>query len=788
MMAGAAPPAAGPAGGRRPGGGVPKAQRRRRGLRRRDIAVLGGCLIGVVLSVQQEGSVSLRKGFSIAWDEELTDDQVRRLPRPHLVDLDGDGDREIVAAASPYKVVAFSNFRSSRAFGDFYQELVTKAYASATSPIIGLGVGYLTRDADNASAATPAPSAAAGAKPRPRPQYVVTVTDDYQVTCYDSKLKQEWSIRLPVPDRWRSAEVEDDDDYGDLRGAYDWFIPQHASVMVLPNQVFQNDSGLVVVAVDVQAPGKEDKEQGEQPAALKGAHFSYYGLHGKDGELRWKHDASDFHEDDNIEEHVRAQHNYKLMAKHLEQHMGEQDWRYYRRNIIAALPHSYTHPHDVRMQVSRFAPRHKRKLREALHTADRGGPEIKDKSKDRRRSADDYGELGDRVRALLQWRRRRPVMPKPNVIVVHTKHGIEAVHLYTGRTLAQVGPMHEGWTYEDVNDDSVIDAIHTQIGDTGGLDTNSRSNWGKQGPKCLGLVWSGVPVSQTLQYNKSICIDGGLLHQFEFLKTLLRGDEDNEGTESNALGGFQLPGWGGRDHFDEHLTAAPPLAVHRHVHEVEHHGAIKYRTDVLFYISSGFVTCLDGHTGNVRWHADTDSAFGAHAAGVHLGHQADGEKGADETALDPRFRAQVHELPAHAHMRAYSLMTKTEPHPQDDVVTIRNIYYVYPTQFVLAVGTKVLSVLNAASGHLEEEFRLEQPALAPVMVDDFNGDGVNDIIVVSKGGIWGVVARRRAAANVITATLVCVMGLLGLLFVSHYTAQAGADRYSRRSALHRSTD
>eukprot|EP01065_Artemidia_motanka_P032474 TRINITY_DN39489_c0_g1_i1.p1 TRINITY_DN39489_c0_g1~~TRINITY_DN39489_c0_g1_i1.p1 ORF type:complete len:758 (+),score=225.79 TRINITY_DN39489_c0_g1_i1:75-2348(+) len=742
------------------------AGRRRKGPRRRDMAVLGGCLIGVMLSLQQEGTVSFRKGFSAPWDEQMGDDQVRRLPRPVLTDVDGDGTKELVAAVSPYKVAVLSNFRRARDYGDFYQEIVPRASAQTTAPIIGLGVGTFTPP--NASATT-------GPK-----QTVITVTDDYLVTCYDSKLKQIWALRLPVPEH--NGEPGTEDDYGDER-FYDWFVPQHASVLVLHNQVYVNDTGLVVVAVDVQAPSSaEDKAEGEEPAATKGTHFSYYGLHGGDGSLRWKHDATDFHDDDNVEEHVRTQHNYKLTAKHLEQHMGEQDWRYYRRNVIAAMPHSYTHPHDIRLQLSRFAPRHRRKARAAQHSADKSGPELKDKSKDRRHSADDYGELGDKVRALMQWRKHRPDTLPPNVIVAHGRRGLEAVHMYTGRTLAQVAPLHEGWLYEDVNDDSVLDAVHTQIGDTGGLDTMSRAAWGKQTSKCLGLVWSGAPVSQTLQYNHSICIEGGLLHQFEFLKTMMKGDEDNEGTGTNALGGFQLPGWGNRDHFDESITAAPPLSVHRHVHVMN--GAAKYQTDVLFYISSGFVTSLNGHTGLTNWHVDTDSAFGAHAGG----QSTTGEhKGSEETSLDVRFRDSSHDEAVHPHLKPYSLMTRTEPDPQEDVVTIRKIYYVYPTQFILAVGEQVMTVLHAASGHVEDEFRLEQPPLAPAYVVDFNNDGINDVVIISRGGLWGLVGRRRAGANVVTATLACVMGLLGLLFVSHYTAQARGERPTLRG-LHRSTD
>ena len=157
---------------------------------------------------------------------------------------------------------------------------------------------------------------------------------------------------------------------------------------------------------------------------------------------------------------------------------------------------------------------------------------------------------------------------------------------------------------------------------------------------------------------------------------------------------------------------------------------------------------------------------------------------------------------AHAHLKAYSLMTATEPDPQEvtftlphlpnpphplttqDVVTIRKIYNVYPTQYVLVAGFHRLVVLNAANGqqevciacqththtlHANTQFELKLPSApqAPLIVADLNNDGVNDVLVITTQGMFGYLGRSRKGATVVTATITGVMVLLALLFSTH---------------------
>eukprot|EP01059_Diplonema_ambulator_P003193 TRINITY_DN12851_c0_g2_i1.p1 TRINITY_DN12851_c0_g2~~TRINITY_DN12851_c0_g2_i1.p1 ORF type:complete len:784 (+),score=175.69 TRINITY_DN12851_c0_g2_i1:72-2354(+) len=743
--------------------------------RRRDIVLFVGCLAGIILSFQSEGSATFKGGFTVPWGEDLPEDAVEKLPKPVVTDVDGDGVNDLVAVVTPDKISIFENYKPSRAVGGYVQELAPKRSMHLQAPIIGFAVGYLTRPTPfNMTAGTPSPVTPAPVKaPTPRRQHIAVITDDYVVTLYNHELVEIWAVRLPVP------EARDNFMYDELYDAeelYGWFLPTYANVMVLPNKIYEDDEGAIVVGVDVEVPMDMENFDDDNMGS-PGRQVSYFALNGKDGALRWSHNSTD-DISTSQEDKVKAQHNYKLTLQHLEHHASEQDWRYYRRNLIASLPHSYNHVHDLRMQLHRFAPKKNRKKKTAEHSAYESEAVLKDKSKDRKRTTNDYGPLGAKVQTLLTWRNKRAHMPYANVIVIHRDSGIEALHLYTGKSLAQIGPLRQGWLYEDVNDDSIIDAVSTLIGNKQHLDTYSRS-WGIQSSLCKGLIWSGVPLSLNLVHNHSICLEGGLLHSFEFLRSILKGDEEEEGAAMNSLGGYEIPGFGSRDHFDESITAAPPLTVHRHVHADTFLGLAKYNTDVLFYISSGLVTCLNGKTGKVRWHTDTDAMFGAHAAGMLLAKMM-GKEGFEETALKTEHREKEHvEETAHAHLKAYSLMTPTGPDPQEDVVTIRNLYNVYPTQYVLAVGQKRIAVLNAANGELEHEIILDSPPMAPVIIADANSDGVNDILVVSKHGLHCYLGKSRKGATVITATLTCVMALLALLFLTHSSVQGPGRRTTR---------
>ena len=114
-------------------------------------------------------------------------------------------------------------------------------------------------------------------------------------------------------------------------------------------------------------------------------------------------------------------------------------------------------------------------------------------------------------------------------------------------------------------------------------------------------------------------------------------------------------------------------------------------------------------------------------------------------------------------------------------MTIRNLYNVYPTQFILAVGARRIAVLNAGNGQHESELILEFPILAPVQVVDINSDGVNDLLIVTKQGLIGYIAKTHQGTTVLTATLTCVIALLALLFMTHHSAEVCSNIFHKKN-------
>lgn len=73
-----------------------------------------------------------------------------------------------------------------------------------------------------------------------------------------------------------------------------------------------------------------------------GRHFSYFAYDGGNGELRWKHEAQDFHKDlGSLQEStVTTQHGLHAAAEMQDGiHYGEASCREYREAVLAALPH-----------------------------------------------------------------------------------------------------------------------------------------------------------------------------------------------------------------------------------------------------------------------------------------------------------------------------------------------------------------------------------------------------------------------------------------------------------------
>eukprot|EP00668_Euglena_longa_P001082 GGOE01001290.1.p1 GENE.GGOE01001290.1~~GGOE01001290.1.p1 ORF type:complete len:718 (-),score=247.69 GGOE01001290.1:86-2239(-) len=696
-------------------------------MRKRDVGVLVLCCLGLLVSFQHEGALSIRRGFVVPIVDDSSKD--RLLPSPVVTDLDGDGKNEVLLLTTRETLSLINPALIRRSHFEF-TELHAKEEAHFMANCIGFGAGYLQKY--NASTV------------KDRKQVVVAVLDDYTVLGYNHRLELLWHERLPDQD-------------GGL------FTPSHASVLVLSHDVHREDAGMVVIGVDTRSAEDRDGRR-----ALGQLHFSYFALNGGDGAMRWKHDASSFHDPDATKTY--PQHSYKLSAQHLEHHSGEQDWTVYRRSMMAVFPHAHRHIHDTQLRIHHFSKKlsakeleERKKKRKAPTSSHKPGKPLAGGGDD------NYGELGDRLAGfagLLQEKLQAPHSHEehihhPNVIVAHLAEGIEVLHLYTGRTLCQFGPLQPGHVYDDVNGDTAIDSIHTTV-QRPRLTHRSRSEHVQDvTPICAGTVDSGtLGMARENLWNGTICMRGGVLRHFEVLKALLRQGEHQVDEEEEAPDFLQ--DWGSRDHFDETTKAAPPLVLHHRVHEVK--GLRRIRSTVVFYINSGLLTCVDPSTKRILWQTETDSTFSSHEEGLGANENLEDADGLSLRGAVVHDQTHLRHFP---HLVPFSVPASHSTLPASKVGSVRSVATTKDKPYILVVGDNVLTAVRSDNGKVEEEVDLDETVIAPLVLGDFNSDGTRDIIAVSHNAYYGFITYQQGGTSVLTFLMLSVIGLLALLFISH---------------------
>eukprot|EP00884_Botryococcus_braunii_P007301 jgi/Botrbrau1/16572/Bobra.0068s0003.2 len=373
----------------------------------------------------------------------------------------------------------------------------------------------------------------------PRKQVLVVVTAKWEVLCFDHNLNLMWknSILADVPHIENMAAKE-------------------VAIHISNHSMVKGDRGVVVVGASAELGAVADladsvgganddvlnrelalerarerfkygKEAGAHLADIdqsvhageKGIditrHFSYYAFSGSDGALRWKHEPEDFHRNvGELREEIIPQHNYRLDAKSLNsRHYGEVSCRNFRESILAALPHRWDRRSDTRFQLAHFVHHREAKplgersadglrpppslsRRSPPHLASKTGhhgidhknPVAKVVSKVAER-ATKGGGLGEQKHTL--W--------APNVIVAHLEEGIEAVHLYTGRTICKLHLPSPG-LHVDMDADGVPDHMQAHAGRPRMLTDTGH----KHVPPCWATATSGVPPKDPF-FNGSIC-------------------------------------------------------------------------------------------------------------------------------------------------------------------------------------------------------------------------------------------------------------------------------------------
>ncbi|KAK9916603.1 hypothetical protein WJX75_004756 [Coccomyxa subellipsoidea] len=726
---------------------------------KRDFAVLLLSAFAIYFTIQHEGAFSYRR----AWYHHLEHDQALLestdvLPPPVAADLNGDGRMEVITATHDAKLQVLGPRRPGHAGEGFAKaKLLAEVSLAPYGPnevlsshrAVALASGYLDPKRNELVRAL-------------RKQVLVVVTASWDVLCFDHNLRLQWTARVKedVPHGAHMAVREvaihisnhttrvgdrgvvvigGSVDLGDL--AHQGDEGDASDEDVLERELAAERSQEAFHASAKEGEALQDMDRGSKHQGVDvSRHFSYYAFDGGSGAPRWKHEGADFHRDtERLSQQLLPALDFRMDAAALEaRHFGEVACRDFRESVLAVLPHRWARRSDTRLQLAHFVHHRPHGGDRKRRLADRGDPTGGPKKP--RRPGRSPGGWPDRaslhhsnpVAKALGKVAERAVLGggggkadaggaaqhsahsvAPNVLVAHLEEGIEAVHLYSGRTLCKLHLPSPG-LHADLNGDGVLD--HVQVAGGHGSPDGATSSH-RHTPGCWAVAKSGIPPREPL-FNATICRFPG-----------------QWGAEASARA-FSFGTDGGVVPLEVAPPAFLPVPGPRGLYQQGHGLAA-------FLNSRGEVTAYNAH-GERLWQ---------HAMGLAWSNRRPGGLTGGNAAR--RVTPTLEALP---------LRTGAVP------------------AALLASGSWSAVVLSEHGNRLET---LQFPALPalPLQIADFNGDGLNDIILVSHDGLYGWAQVRHPGGVPFAVLIAC---LIVAMAVVYFTQQAGPGRGKAKKG--RSTD
>ncbi|KAG2434923.1 hypothetical protein HYH02_012121 [Chlamydomonas schloesseri] len=795
---------------------------------KRDVAIVLLACVALLVSLQNEGTFSFEK----AWFHHTLDEtqelyaQHHELPAPVVADLNGDGHIELVLTTPDLKLQVVQPAPPGHHGEGFARAveinsislLFKRALVAAGHRPVALQVGYID----------PLPLE----RVRPlRKQVIVVVTASWQVLCFDHNLVLLWEYdaRVHFPHHSHIKEVAVYISPHQVHTADRGLVVVGASVM---RGDLASGEGLESVAGGANGTASffedddvllsEMREDAERRRLSKGAglaeqlsdldkddplaglpgsrHFSYVALEGGKGAVRWQHGSGDFHKDlDQLSGGLVPQHQYRLDAEKLEgRHFGEASCRDYRESVLHVLPHVWDRPADTRLieahfikhRVGRGASKHEL----AVHgSAGRG---LKQK--------DGAGQAHSAPSGLLAGGLFRPRLGSKagrhsaasagnrHVAGAHggqPAHGRGGAHHHSLDAAAAGGAAggKRGAPGKGGHDHLAAD-VSTKNGAAAAL-AGAAAGGGGEAPHhvhnvtanaLVAFLEEGVEVIHLFS-GRTVCKlhlpprtlhadlngDGVLDHISVYHGHTSQAGEGGDSEEGDALLPGELRSVSGRGHAvsgrcTAHVRSGIPpsetlftvqvchtrkfgVSTSRNVFQRAAAAAqpTELATPVMLPIPD-----LRGYSSRRRQHGmlvfmtNKGEMTAVSSGGAHLWQEY------LQVSWPPADENPDHVVPTLAAMALYT--------------------HAVPTT-VLAAGTDH-AVLVSEHGHVLAELELPAAPTQPLVVADFNGDGLNDIILVTNKGLYGYVQVEHLAGGMsLSALLLTLVVALGLVyFTQHY--------------------
>ncbi|CAL4966233.1 unnamed protein product [Urochloa decumbens] len=699
-------------------------------MRKRDLGILLLAAFAVFFSLHHEGDFSFRESWYHLADEDFPIKyEADRLPPPLVADLNGDGKPEVLLPTHDAKIQVLQPPHARHIDDDngFHEaRLMADISLLPDNVRVASGRRPIAMAVGNVDRSYRAGEV--------RKQVLVVVTSGWSVMCFDHNLKKLWEQNL-----------QDDFPHG----------AHHREVAIsITNYTLKHgDAGLVIVGgrMEMQHHSADlfdefmmpedhrrsaNEKQGSETGAADLRHFALYAFAGRTGERRWSRKNENIQSQPSDASVMIPQHNYKLDVHALNSRQpGQFECREFRESILGVMPHHWDRREDTTLQLAHFR-KHKRKQvkktqgKAAINSVNKPiehNPPGKDASN---RIARALGKAAD-MASSNKGRKTQRMMYIPT-ITNHTQvwwvpnvivaHEKEGIEAVHLASGRTICKLH--LTEGGLHADINGDGVldHVQVVGGNGIKEQTVVSGSMEVLKpCWAVATSGVPVREQL-FNVSIC------HYNHF-------NLFHHGDFSRSFGRkFDTTG----------LEVATPILVQTddgHKHRRGSHG------DIIFLTSQGEVTSyspgLLGHDATWRWQVSTGATWS----------NLPSPSGMMENIVVPTLKAFS--------LRAYD-----------------------PKQVVIAGGDQEAVVLSPSGGILAI-IELPAPPTHALILEDFSGDGLTDMVVVTSGGVYGFVQTRQPGALFFSTLVGCLIVVIGVIFVSLHLNSSSSGKPRASAAEYR---